>query len=190
MKSDNVTNMSNTGRMSLAATTNAILNGTFSNDLVIYHANKANRVVVGVQGSSNTIMVSSSNTTINGPLVINGVSSNYPYCVYNSLSSTLSQATSGITASNSYIIVPSGVYMCTLSYNMDPGGSIAVIPDDTALSALNFGQYLSTSSTTANSMLVNSGVGATTMVASIKSKVKLQSMSNAKNQILALRRIF
>ena len=182
--------MSNTGRMSLAKTTNAILNGTFSNDLVIYHGNNTNRVVVGVQGSSNSIVISSSNTTINGPLVVNGASSNYPYCVYNSLSSSISHATSGISLSNNFIMVPSGVYMCTLSYNMDPGGSLAVIPDNMDLSALNFGQYLSTSSSTPNAMLVNSGVGATTMVVSINNKVKLQSMSNAKNQILALRRIF
>jgi hypothetical protein len=185
--------MANTGQMSLAATANAIVRGTLCNDLVVYHRNSNNQVVVAVQGTNNSMIVSASNTTVNGPFVVNGVSSNYPYCIYNSSTSSLFRSTNGIRTSNSYIYVPSGLYMCTLSYNMNPNASITVVQDDR--SNLDFGQCIYTN-TTANtiqdgvSMHVPPGIGSTHMVLSVNSNVKLVLSNISDNQILAMRRIF
>lgn len=185
--------MANTGQMSLAAAANAIVRGTLCNDLVVYHRNSNNQVVVAVQGTNNSMIVSASNTTVNGPFVVNGVSSNYPYCIYNSSTSSLFRSTDGIRTSNSYIYVPSGLYMCTLSYHMNSNASITVVQDDR--SNLDFGQCITTTANTIQdgvSMHVPSGIGSTHMVLSVNSNVKLvlSNIAGNSNQILAMRRIF
>ena len=61
--------MTDVGQLALAQTSNAMFNGTLSNDLLMYHTNSNNHVYVGVVSSSNYLVVGMSNISVVGEFV-------------------------------------------------------------------------------------------------------------------------
>ena len=186
--------------MSLAGASNAIIPGTLFNDLVLYHKNPANQVVVGIYGSSNALVVSASNIVAKGPLECPaGVSPSaaYPYGVFVSavggggggdafagLAGALETARHGVALVGSNVAVPApGVYFCTLDYGGAGQGRVVVAADGQEPEAVDYGQA------------VVAGPGGatarTTMVVNVSSAITLHADFVTTGPItLALRRLF
>ena len=60
---------SSVGQIALAPTVNTLLQGTLSNDLLVYHTTPGNQVAIGVQGSTTGILVGGASNYVIGPLV-------------------------------------------------------------------------------------------------------------------------
>ena len=175
--------------MSLAPTNNAIVQGTLKNDLVLYHKNPINNVVIGIQGSSNCLVVSASNVVVNGSFVC--AQPKYPYALFVGqgggqgsfvpIAGALETARFGMTlTSNNAIHVPTpGVYFCTLAYN-NLNGTIAVLADGASPSIADFG-----------TTVTGTGLsGQCTMVLTVSSFVQVSTNFIANtDQTLAMRRI-
>lgn len=189
--------MSNYGTMSLASSNDAIITGTVFNDLVLYHKNPSNHVVVGIQGSSNSLIMSSSGCTINGPISCShGISPTiaYPYGVFVGsggggngtfapLVGSLTVLRNGISCTDGMTIcVPCpGTYFCTLGYS-NISGTIVAIADGASPSTCDYGCSI---------METGGKSGQATMMINISDHVQiLTNFTAISNQTFAIRRIY
>ena len=191
--------------MSLATLANPIVPITFPNDLVVYHKNLNNRVVLGISGSSNALVVSASNVTINGPLV---TSSAYPYglilfsaggggsaSAFAPLTGSLESARNGLVAgadSLSFNVPHPGLYMFSFSYNLGNNNSIWIVADGNTTS-FDYGQLLTTttSSSLPGAVVVSAQIGYATVMINVNSFFQLMTdFSPTGTQTLGVRGLF
>lgn len=192
--------------MSLATLANPIVPVTFPNDLVVYHKNLNNRVVLGISGSSNALVVSASNVTIKGPLV---TSSAYPYglilfsaggggsaSTFAPLVGSLGlSARNGLVAGTnnlSFNVPHPGLYMFSFSYNLSSSGSIWIVADGNTTS-FDYGQLLTTttSSSLPGAVVVSAPIGYVTVMINVNSNFQLMTdFSPTGTQTLGVRGLF
>lgn len=186
------------GTMSLASIQNAIIPGTLKNDLVLYHANAGNKVVIGIAGSTKSLMVSHSNILINSPLITS--SAKYAYGLFNiNMNATydvafttntlspvkglLTNQRNGLNLSpddSSTINVPwPGLYVCTFSYYITPGSDniVGIVADGNTVS-WDYGQVVKSNSSASSSAFdncpsVDGGRGLTTIMLNANTKLNL-----------------
>ena len=195
--------------MSLATLANPIVPITIPNDLVVYHKNLNNHVVLGISGSSNALVVSASNVSIKGPLV---TSSAYPYglilfsaggggsaSAFAPLTGSLGlSARNGLVAganSQSFNVPHPGLYMFSFSYNLGNNNSIWIVADGNTTS-FDYGQLLTTTTTTTSSSLpgavvVSAPIGYVTVMINVNSYFQLMTdFSPTGTQTLGVRGLF
>ena len=68
--------MSSVGQLTLSSNVNMMFPGTLSNDVLFYHTNPANQIVMGIQGSSNAMYINQSNVTITNLIVSSNIKVN------------------------------------------------------------------------------------------------------------------